>query len=379
MDWKTLVQFQDRLQTLGIAGNDLAVYVKGENVYRHFSGWQDIEKRIPITAHTLYRMFSMTKLITCTAALQLLERGCFLMNDPVSDYLPEFGEMRVKEENGSRPAEKPLLIHHLFTMTSGIDYDLSAPEILHAMKEYGDQITTRQLARAIAEKPLLFEPGEHWLYGLSHDVLGALIEAITGQRFFDYLITNVFDPLGMKDTWFREPKEREEDVCLRYGQDETGCWKRSDQQNHLQPGKQYESGGAGLTMTVDDYARFACALAAGGASADGNRILSRRVVDLMRTNALNPVQLQDMWQTPARQGYGYGFGVRTMIDPSLSGSPSPVGEFGWGGAWGSYTLLDPQNEVAIVYAEQAEDTKGPYIQRRIRNMVYAALEWENCL
>ena len=379
MDLKQLARFQDGLSAMGIAGNDLAVCLNGKMVYRHCTGWQDIGQGIPIMEQTLYRMFSMTKLITCAAALQLWEQGGFLMNDPVADYLPEFARMTVREGDTLREAAQPVLIQHLFSMTSGIDYDLGCPEILRAMEQHGDGITTRQLVRAIAEKPLQFEPGTHWLYGLSHDVLGALIEVVSGQRFSDYLREHILEPLGMHSTWFREPGERRKDVCIRYGLDAEGAWHRADQGNPLQPGEQYESGGAGLTMTVDDYVRFACAMTARGKSREGVRILAGRTVDLMRRNCLNEQQLQDMWQTPARQGYGYGFGVRTMLSPAMSGSPTGVGEFGWGGAWGSYTLLDPDSGVTIVYAEQAEDTKSPYIQRRLRNMVYAALDWEGLL
>lgn len=287
--------------------------------------------------------------------------------------------MTVREGDTLREAAQPVLIQHLFTTTSGIDYDLGCPEILRAMEQHGEGITTRQLVRAIAEKSLQFEPGTRWLYGLSHDVLGALIEVVSGQRFSDYLREHILEPLGMHSTWFREPGERRKDVCIRYGLDAEGAWHRADQGNPLQPGEQYESGGAGLTMTVDDYARFACAMTARGKSREGVRILAGRTVDLMRRNCLNEQQLQDMWQTPARQGYGYGFGVRTRLSPAMSGSPTGVGEFGWGGAWGSYTLLDPDRGVTIVYAEQAEDTKAPYIQRRLRNMVYAALDWEGLL
>ena len=379
MDLKQLARFQDGLSAMGIAGNDLAVCLNGKMVYRHCTGWQDIGQGIPIMEQTLYRMFSMTKLITCAAALQLWEQGGFLMNDPVADYLPEFARMTVREGDTLREAAQPVLIQHLFSMTSGIDYDLGCPEILRAMEQHGEGITTRQLVRAIAEKPLQFEPGTRWLYGLSHDVLGALIEVVSGQRFSDYLREHILEPLGMHSTWFREPGERRKDVCIRYGLDAEGAWHRADQGNPLQPGEQYESGGAGLTMTVDDYVRFACAMTARGKSREGVRILAGRTVDLMCRNCLNEQQLQDMWQTPARQGYGYGFGVRTMLSPAMSGSPTDMGEFGWGGAWGSYTLLDPDSGVTIVYAEQAEDTKSPYIQRRLRNMVYAALDWEGLL
>ncbi len=377
MNWDILRQFQDGLQEIGIAGNDLAVYAEGKPVYRYFTGWQNREKRIPITEKTLFRMFSMTKPVTCAAALQLLEEGRFLMNEPLSDYLPEFGQMTVRREDGTlSPAEKPLRIEHLFTMTSGLDYDRQVPEMTGALAEYGDGITTRQYARAIARKPLCFEPGSRWLYGLSHDVLGALIEVLSGKKFSEYLKERIFDPLGMKESWFREPEERKADVCLRYGRDGEGNWHLSDQQNHHQPG-QHESGGAGLTMTTEDYARFACALTNGGMAENGKRILAGRTVELMRSNTLNGVPLRDFQNgSPARAGYGYGFGVRTLIDPAASGGLSPVGEFGWGGAWGTYTLLDPENRVTVVYCEQAEDTKAVYIQRRLRNMVYAALGWE---
>ncbi len=380
MNKQRLMDFQKSLEEMGIAGNDLAIYFDGKEIYRYLSGYAEIESGRKIGESTLYRMFSMTKPVTCAAALNLYEEGTFLMNDPVSEYLPEYAHLMVEERTSCgvelHPARIPLQIRHLFSMTSGIDYNMEHPSLVQALKPCGGTFTTRDFARALASKPLLFEPGTHWMYGLNHDVLGALIEVISGKSFFEYLRENIFEPLDMHESWFREPGSRTPDLCGRYGKAEDGSWKRYSSANDLQPGSRFESGGAGLTMTVNDYGRFACAMSARGLAANGKRILAGRTVDLMHLNTLNPDLLEEMWQTPTREGYGYGFGVRTLVDASFAGSPTPEGEFGWGGAWGSYTLMDTRNKVSIVYAEQGYDTKGPYIQRRLRNMAYSYLEWE---
>ena len=380
MAFEWLKGFQDGLEERGIGGNDCAVYVDGEQVYRHFSGYQNREDEIPISEDTLYRMFSMTKPITCAAAMQLYEQGRFLLNDPVSDYLPEFKNLTVRTAlpDGSvaiRPAQKPMLVQHLFEMTSGIDYDLNGEPMRKLSEETGDRYTTRQVAALQAERPLRFEPGAHWFYGLGHDVIGALIEVISGKTFGEYLQENLFEPLGMT-AWFHEPEAERARLCQRYGRDPEGGKDLilASCDNHMQVSPLYESGGAGLVMTVDDYAKFACAMTNRGLSRDGVRILCGRTVDLMRTNRLNRTQLDDLWMTPSRQGYGYGLGVRTLYDAALSGSTSAIGEFGWGGAWGTYVLMDPTNKVTIVYGQQGVDSQSVYIQRRLRAITYAALE-----
>ena len=383
MNKQRLIEFQDSLEEMGIAGNDLAVFVEGIPIYRYIRGMQDVADGIKMSKNTLFRMYSMTKPITCAAALKLYEEGRFLMTDLVSDYLPEYKELYVAEQTSRgmevRQAREPMLIRHLFNMTSGLDYNMEEPAMADALKQYGDGITTRQMAAAMAKKHLLFEPGTHWMYGLNHDVLGALIEVISGKSFYEYLKECFFDPLGMDQTWFREPAERTKDVCARYGKTPEGIWQRYSNANELQPGNSFESGGAGLTMTVDDYAKFAVTMTGRGVSPNGKRVLAGKTVDLMRSNTLDPRLLNEMWETPTRVGYGYGYGVRTLVDASLSASPTAIGEFGWGGAWGSYVLMDPENKVTIVYAEQAYDTKGPYIQRRVRNLVYSYLEWEGLI
>lgn len=375
MTFRDIEALQDGFTSIGIAGNDFAIYLDGECVYRHMTGLRNVEEGLPVQRDTLYRMFSMTKPITCAAALQLYEKGKFLLNDPVSDYLPEYASLRV----GDKTAERPMQVQHLFEMTAGLDYELHAPELDQLARDTGMRYTTREFARALAARPLSFESGTHWQYSLCHDVLGALIEVWSGVTFGEYLAKDLFEPLGMKSAYFHTGHEDENRLCRRYGLHD-GAFRRADEVNEYQLSPLFESGGAGLTMTLDDYARFACAMTNRGLSKDGVRILAGRTVDLMRTNRLHEVAYNDMFRSnPGREGYGWGLGVRTLVDRAASGSPSLPGEFGWGGAWGTYVLMDPETRVTLVYAEQGEDPKSAYIQRRLRNAAYAALEHEGLL
>lgn len=384
MNFDKLAAFQDRLIERGIGGNDCAIYVGFDQVYRHFSGWQNREACIHTSESTLYRMFSMTKPITCTAAMQLFEQGEFLLNDPLADYLPEFRDMQVRERLGDgseilRPAKSPIRVQNLFEMTAGLDYNMEESVLKALYEETNSRFTTRQFAHALSQGSLLFDPGTHWHYSLAHDVLGALIEVISGMTLDEYFKKHIFAPLDMKTACFRESEIDKSRLCRRYGFDENRNLALGPQENRLQPSENFFSGGAGLTMTVDDYARFACTMTNRGLSKDGVRLLSGRTVDLMRTNRLSPAALADYQMPDTRPGYAYGLGVRTLIDPAASGTPGACGEFGWGGAWGTYVVMDPENRVTLVYAEQGVDTQAGYIQRRLRNMAYIALEWNGLI
>ena len=394
MTFKEIRAFQDSLIGIGIGGNDLAIYVDHKPVYRYMTGFQNMDQNIPTNRDTMYKMFSMTKPITCIAALQLFEKGRFLLNDPVTDYLPEFENMKVrvgKDPNGIctpemealevRDAVNPIEIQHLFTMTAGLDYNLEAKPLQELAARTDGQYSTAEFIRAVAESPLMYEPGTHWAYSLAHDVIGRLIEVWSGMSFGEYLKKNIFDPLGMKTASFHPAKEFRERYMIRCGFGEDGkTFVPGEQQNPYQASPKMESGGAGLSMTVDDYARFACMLANRGVAENGERIIAGRTIDLMKENYLDPEQYRDIFvSSTLRQGYGYGLGVRTLYSRAASGAVGPVGEFGWGGAWGTYMLADTDNRLAIVYGEQGVDTKGDYIQRRIRNLAYAALEWEGII
>ena len=325
----------DQFIKMGIPGFDLMVYKDGQCILRYMCGYADPDKNIPITGKEKYHIYSCSKLFTCVAALQLWEKGCFSLEDDLGDYIPAFKNMTVKTESGSVKAQNPIRIHNLFEMTSGLSYALYTPEL----KEFYKKSTcpTLELVQEYAKRPLEFEPGAKWLYSLSHDVLAALVEVWSGQKFEDYTKEHIFDPLGMTHTTFLHPLEDWEGFARQYRYNEaTGeyepWWK-----NTYRPGPEYASGGAGCVSTVEDYVKFLEALRI------GDVILKKETIDLMSTNRLTPAQ--EATYTLGGVGSGYGLGVRTP-NKDLSRS-----EFGWGGAAGAYCSVDRKNGLSIYYAQ----------------------------
>lgn len=376
-NFQDVTAFLDDIASWLIPGADCIIYRDGKQVYRHQTGYADVETKTPIAPGMLFNMYSATKLSTCTAVMQLLERGKFLLSDPVAAYLPEFSDMAVackiegKEEIVR--AKRPVTVGHLLSMTAGLDYELDTPEVQAVRERSGGACPTREVVKAIAKRPLSFEPGTHWQYSLCHDVLGALVEEVSGQRFGAYLREHIFEPAGMYHTGFERNAEIEASMASQYEYDEAAkCYKNVGKSNRYRLGSEYESGGAGLISCADDYVLLVNALCNGGVAATGERILSRAAIDLMRTNQLDAVALQD-FDWPHLVGYGYGLGVRTMIDKAKSGSLGPVGEFGWDGAAGVYMLIDPENRLAVFYMQHMLNGQHPYIHPRLRNIVYQCL------
>ncbi len=371
----------------GPVGCSLLVARDGETLYEHHAGYADLGDERPIGPDTIYRIYSMSKVVTCVAALMLYERGVYLLNDPLYAYLPEFKDAQVYRESpdGSAeatPAASPILVKDLFKMTSGITYPggdnetqrhtTRAVEALQKQQEQGGEaLTAQSLSKALAAVPLAFDPGTRWQYGFSHDVLGALIEVLSGKRFSTFLDEEVFQPLGMTDTFFRIPDEKRSRLCTLYRRaDDGGLAKNSDASLDVnyQPGALFESGGAGLLSTLSDYSRFAQMLAAGG-TFDSARILGRNTIDLMASQHLGPEQQRDYnweWQ----RGYGFGLGVRVMQDRALGGSNSPVGEFGWSGLAGTWLSVDPSSGLSAVYMQQMFPSDEHISQPRLRSAVY---------
>ena len=380
MNFKHLTAYLDGLyETEGIPSSDLIVYHHGMEVYRHSAGFQDLATGEPIRRNALYFMYSASKLITVTAALQLLERGKILLNDKLSDYLPEFAEMQVQEkgENGKTllvSARRPILVRDLFSMTSGLPYDLKAPEIMACMKEHNGAPETADVIRAFAKKPLRFHPGEHWMYGFSHDVLLRLVEVVAGEPFSQYAKKNIFDPVGMYDTYYHLTDELRPRMAAQYAfNKEKGKAEDVGLTNGHIFGPRFESGGAGTISCLGDYIRFAETLTHMGVTPTGKRILNARTVELLRTDCLDEHTRPDFnWSF--MKGYGYGLGVRTLVSPVAAGTLSSVGEFGWGGAAGSYIHCDPAREISIVYTQHMLNNKEDIVHPRLRNLIYAALE-----
>ncbi|MFC4811673.1 serine hydrolase domain-containing protein [Paenibacillus sp. GCM10023250] len=365
----------------GPAGCACTVVRRGEVLYRESFGYADAEQGIPIRPDTIYRIYSMTKVITCAAALMLYERGLYLLNDPLGEYLPEFKNPQVYRHDGFgsvsvSPSANPIRVKDLFTMSSGLTYGGDATETERQTRSIFEQDVTalepRAISKALAGIPLAFDPGTRWKYGLSHDVLAALVEVLSGQRFGAFLEKEIFEPLGMTDTSFRIAEEKRHRLCVMYDRAEDGTLTPNTRMDAAyQPGSRYESGGGGLLSTIGDYSRFAQALARGG-ELDGVRLLSPKTVQLMGTNHLSPRQLEDFnWEHMS--GYGYGLGVRVMMDRAAGGSNGSIGEYGWAGLAGSWLLIDPAEELSVVYMQQMLPSLEPYIANRLRAAVYGAL------
>lgn len=381
MNFKNLECFMDKIVPRIIPGAECEVYLDNKRVFSYATGYADAEKKTPIDGKK-YFLYSMTKPATATAVLQLLEHGEILLSDPVKEYLPEFSEMYVKKEieQGKyelQRAKNDITIRHLLSMSTGLDYNWNAPAIQSVIAATDGKSPTRDIVRAIAQSPLCFEPGEHWLYGLSLDVLGGLVEVVSGKPFGKYMKENIFEPADMKNTTMKFSEVSEESMASLYCfSDEKGEYEKQPLINAHSNGigSEYESGGAGVISTVEDYAKFASALANGGVAPNGNRILSSGTVELMRTSLLEEHAEKDLnWEQIC--GYGYGAAVRTMHDRKTSGSIGAVGEFGWAGAAGAYLMADPGKKLSVCYVQHMLNSREPYVHPRLRNIVYAAIDY----
>ena len=387
MDFTNLKTCMDKLiDEHNVPGLDVIVNYDHKEVFRYTRGFSDIENKRKMQGNELYDIYSMTKLITCVCALQLVEKGKISLDDEIFKFLPEFEKMKISEhdfDDGTKVmtgtgeekqiksdftgfAKNQITIKHLFTMSAGLDYAIGSDYIQNAVSS--GVKSTREIVKTFSQTVLGFEPGTRFRYSLCHDVLGAIIEVVSGKKFGDYMKENVFEPLGMKNTSF--DVSTDERVMVKYRK-ENGIVKKVEQGNWFRITDEYQSGGAGLVSTTEDYALFLDALACGGVGKNGNRILSEELVKLMGTNQISGKALEDF--DKLRKGYGYGLGVRTHLDPASSGSLSPVGEFGWDGAAGAFALVDTKNKLSLTYLQQMYGWSME-VQNLIRNALYSCIK-----
>lgn len=364
-----------------VPGFDCIVTHNGKEVFRHMGGYQDLENAIPMKGSEHYFIYSASKVITCAAALHAFEEGKIMLNQPLWWYLGEYADCKVRTKHADgtealEPIKDHIRVCDLFSMTAGLNYNTSSESIKEAVAK-NPKAPTREIVRAIANEPLDFEPGTKWQYSLCHDVLAGLVEVATGERFADYVKRVIFDPLGMTNTYYHPPKEVIDNIGAQYKYNYSkGIPERIEKRNEYIFGDEYDSGGAGVITTIEDYAKFATALANYGVGANGARILSKATVNLMRSNTLSPQVLDEFtngWTNNV--GYGYGFGVRTKIDRvGRGGSLCSVGEFGWDGAAGFMVSIDPEKRIAIVYAQHMRDPHNDIIHPKIKNFVNQIIE-----
>lgn len=287
-------------------------------------------------------LYSCTKPVTVATLMTLVEAGRLTLDTPVRELLPAFSELFMQD---GTPCPVTLTVRHLMCMAGGLSYDKNAYPIDRELSHRDERSVTRAVVDAMAKAPLYFVPGTHFQYSLCHDVLGAVIEAAAGMPLSEYMQKTVFEPCGMKSTRFAK---RYDDVSPFYEVNaQTREIRARERRNDFVYAEGYESGGAGLVSTVNDYVRFAAMLAAGGVTRDGRRILTEESLIALRTpHMTKEAHGFTCIQTSQGDGYAYGLGVRTRIVPSAWGLG--VGEYGWDGAAGSYLMIDPERGVAAV-------------------------------
>lgn len=389
MNFTNVKDLMDRLCDWLIPGNAIVIYKDNEKVFEYATGYSNLEERIPMTGKEHFNIYSCSKVATVTAAMQLFEKGLFLMSTPIYEFIPEFRDMKCLDENGNvTDCKNPITMFNLFTMTSGLLYGY--PKTLSEMNEkFGGNVPTLEFIKAIAKNEVLsFQPGTRFQYSYSHDVLAAVVEVISGMRFSEYMRKNIFEPLGMYKTFYHTPynfdgvmakqyiyKVTETDIVKLQSTpvNEQGTLERADWGNNLVYGDDYDSGGAGIITTMDDYVLLMHALCNDGYGTSGERIISKASIELMRTPHITQEQFKYCtWGNMV--GYAYGLGVRTMFDKTIgSGSLSNYGEFGWGGAAGASVFVDPKERLAVSYAHHMLNPLEWYYQPRLRNAIYSSL------
>ncbi|MDR0452629.1 MAG: beta-lactamase family protein [Treponema sp.] len=368
-----------------VAGAGALVTRRGRTAYRKSFGMRDLRKGLPMQDDSIYRIYSMTKTFTVAAAMTLYEKGLFKLQDPVAEFLPSFKSLKVAEHDKRGvvnlvPAKSPLTFEHLFTMTSGVpypgpeSYSARAFSEIQARRSAGG-VTTAEIVDAAAGVPLCFHPGEYWMYGFSHDILGRLVEVISGKRLGEYLAELIFLPLGLKDTAFYVPEEKRDRLARAYTLTETGLMELHGLS--ADPGEQaeapaFESGGGGLASTLDDVGRYGNLLLNFG-KLDGYRLLSRKTIELMRKNHTDPAHIR-AWGFKAQQGYAYGLGVRSMADTAAAGLNGSLGEWGWDGMLGTYFSVDPEEDLVAVFMIQRVPGSLEDLARRFSQTVYGAID-----
>jgi CubicO group peptidase (beta-lactamase class C family) len=374
-----------------ISGVVTLVWREGVIVHSDVLGYQDVETKTPMRRDTLFRIASMTKPVTSVATLMLIEDGTLRLNDPVERWLPELTKPKVLRDPAgplarTTPAQRSITVRDLLTHRSGLAYTFSSTGPLSkALSDAGllgssSTLPTDEWMKRLGKLPLAYEPGARWNYGLSTDVLGALVERAAGMPFPEFLRTRLFEPLGMRDTAFWVPADKMDRLATLYALDpKTGERIATDRppDSRLAKPPAFASGGGGLVSTADDYLRFARMLLEDGAL-EGVRILSPHMVALMTTNQLTPEQRKvpflgmEFWA-----GQGFGLGVSVIDDPTraIGSELASKGTHGWGGAHGTWYFVDPAEELVGVMLIQL--TGGGQIVPMIpafETAIYAAIE-----
>lgn len=363
-----------------------------EIIYEEYAGYANIDTKEAVHSRSIFRQASTTKLFTYAIIGMLYEEGKFLLSDPIYDYLPEWKNMtkyitKPNNELDIVPLENPITIKDVVTMACGLPYCMfpdvnSNQPVIAAMSKAlltisGEKRPTlREEVRAMAQVPVLFEPGTHWLYGFGSEITGAIVGEITGKPLRTVFQERIIEPLGLKDTSTYITDDNRKQVVNNYSKDSAGRYVNlssdieADYNTNLTP----IGARPNLLTTSNDFAIFMQMLSNGG-SYKGKRLIGRKTVDLLRTNYLNKMQLIDFNNNnPYLAGYGYGLGFRTLMDKAAGNHNGSIGAFGWTGGSGIWVEADPSEKLSIVYMHNMRPNEELYHHLRVRAVAYGCLD-----
>ena len=382
---------QEAVDTCQVAGVNLLVYQDGKEIFYGEVGYADREEKKPISRDTIFRLYSQSKPVTAACAMKLMEEGKLDLYQCLGEFYPPFWDALVAEPGKAlQKANGTVTVHDLLRMTSGIPYpDDQTPAGMASCKVFDEAcarlhtdngMTTQEFAEKMAKNPLAFHPGEKWAYGASADILGAVIEKASGKRFGEYLKEAILEPLGMTDTAFYVPKEKQDRLAKTY---ET-YWEngKADMRlytgdnlainNYMDKAPAFESGGAGLASTLDDYMKFAQMLLQKG-TYEGKQILKPATVEYMTGGALLDRQQACYENWVGLNGFTYSNLMRICHRPSQAGMLAREGEYGWDGWLGMYFANLPKEKITILMGTQKKDSGTFGLTRKLRNVLLSDL------
>jgi CubicO group peptidase (beta-lactamase class C family) len=373
-----------------IAGCQMSVVRGGHVAYHRSLGLMDREAQKPMAEDAIFRIYSMTKPIASVALMQLYERGMFQLLDPVHRYIPEWRTLQVGEvqDDGSVKLVKPLRpmnMRDVLMHTTGLPGSLFPDNPIdegfaEARRALGREQTIESVTALLAQHPLKFHPGTHWNYGLSTDIVGRLVEILSGQRFDEYLQGELFEPLGMTDTGFYVPEASLSRLaaCYQYRPANSPSLMEGEFANRVKSPHPYLSGAGGLVSTTHDYVAF-CQMLANGGQLDGRRVLGRKTIELMTTNHLpGGATLQDVamggFGEAGFDGVGFGLGFAVGLGPAATAMSGSAGEYYWGGAASTAVWIDPVEDLFAVFMTQLFPSIAYPFRAQLRALVYQSID-----
>ena len=382
---------KESVENSEVMGVNFLVEKGEEEILYCQEGMADKENGMEMNRNTIFRLYSQTKPVTGVAAMILMEQGCLDLCQSVGEILPAFSHLKVEKDGKVVDASRPMLVHDLLRMTSGLVYpdDCTASgkaagvvfDDACARLHTENPMTTQELAERLAEGPLLFEPGSSWSYGTSADVLGAVIEKVSGKKLSEFMEDEIFKPLGMTDTAFWVPAEKQCRLAKAY---ETVVKEDGSRAmvpytgnnlaicNDMAKAPAYEAGGAGLTSTLDDYMKFARMLRNGG-TLNGKKIIRPETARYFTGGELMPAQQQAFENWIGLDGFSYSNLMRVCKKPSRCGMIAREGEYGWDGWLGMYFANFPKENMTILMGTQKKDSGTFALTRKLRNIVLSSI------